>query len=229
MGLYIILDGEPSATYPFCLTQRPNIPTTKQEVEKMTLPQRDGSLTIKRGYLDRDITLEFNILEDRNIKQDIRYFKDYLLGKRTLQFSDDDVYYRINNVEVDDFQNEIEEYGIGTVKMDLEPFEYAVTSPIFLYEHERLINIGTHDALPKITIYGIGDIKIMCNNQSVEFIGITDYITIDSELLLAYRKNNEKMDYKMIGEFPIFSGKYVDISWTGNVEYLEIEPRWRYK
>lgn len=229
MALYILLDDVPSYNFPFCLTQRPKIPGTKQEIDKETLPHRDGSLVIKRGFLDREITLEFNILENRNIKHDIRLFKAYFFNKNKLQFSDDDVYYRINSVEFDDFENEIEEYGIGTVKMDLAPFEYAVISPIFVEKGEKLINLGTHEALPKIKIEGKGDIKLSFNSQKVELIEIDDYVILDSDLLLAYRKKTEAMDYKMIGDFPVFKDQYIKVDWTGNITKLTIEPRWRFK
>lgn len=229
MGLYILLDGIPSYNFPFCLTERPIIPGTKQEIDKQQLPHRDGSLVIKRGFLDRPISLEFNILENRNIKHDVRLFKAYFFDKKTLQFSDDDVYYKINSVEIDEFENEIEEYGIGTVKFDLEPFDYACIDPIIVSNEEKLVNLGTHEALPKIVIKGKGDITLMFNSQKVQLIGISDYVVLDSDLLIAYRKNDESMDEKMIGEFPIFKEKYIKVSWTGNISELKIEPRWRFK
>lgn len=229
MSLYILLDGIPSYNFPFCLTERPKIPGTKQEIEKHQLLHRDGSLVIKRGFLDRQITLEFNILEDRNIKNDIRQFKAYFFDKKTLQFSDDDVYYKINSVEISEFDNEIEEYGIGTVLMDLEPFDYAVTSPIFISKPRSIKNFGTHNSLPRITIYGTGDIKIYFNEQMLELVGIENYIILDSDLLLAYREKNESMEYKMIGDFPVFKEGNIAINWWGKVTKIKIEPRWRYK
>lgn len=229
MSLYILLDGIPSYHFPFCLTERPKIPGTKQEVEKYNLPHRDGSLVVKRGFLDREISLEFNILEHRNVKQDIREFKAYFFNKRTLQFSDDDVFYKINSVEVSDFENEIEEFGIGTVKMDLEPFEYAVTSPIFISEPSKINNLGNHESLPKITIYGNGDFTLYFNDHKLKLTGVENYIVLDSDLLLAYREKTESMDYKMTGEFPIFKEKNIHINWSGKVQKMKIEPRWRFK
>lgn len=228
MSLHILLDDIPSTNFPFCISERPVIPGTKRRIKKEELAFKDGSITTTLGFLDRSFSIEFNILEERNIKQDIRYFKAYFFDKKTVRFSDDDVYYRINFVEFGDFDNSIEQLGTGSILFDIEPFDYALTSTYHINEPQTINNIGTYQAKPRLKIFINGNATLHFNNQSVQLSGITDYIVLDSELSLAYREKNEQLESKMIGKFPYFDTGPIDISWTGNVKKIEVEARWRF-
>lgn len=232
MALYILLDGIPSYTYPFCIKERPVIPGTKRKIEKQSSFGRNGSIVRKGGYEDRPLQISFNILENRNIKKDIRNFKAYLLNKKFLQFSDDDVYYKINNIEIGDFENEIEEYGDGVVSFDLEPFDYAVVSPVFISPDDiypSIKNIGNYEAEPRITVLGKGDVELLFNGQKVQLKGVVDQVVLDSDLKLAYRNKLESWENKMIGEFPVFKDELIHVEFKGNIKQIKIEPRWRYQ
>lgn len=226
---YALLDNIPTNTTGFEIAERPVIPANKQVIEKVQVQTRHGSLIKKRMFQDRTISIVFNILEERNIKHDLRLFKGLLSNKKTLQFSDDDVYFKINNIEFGDFDNEVEFYGYGTVVFDIQPFDYAVTPPRFLYQPETLYSMGTIEADPLISIFGQGDIDLHINEQVIQLKGVRDFIHIDCDLKEAYRENDEGMENRMIGKFPQLLIGNTDVSWKGNVEYVVIEPRWRYR
>ena len=71
------------------------------------------------------------------------------------------------------------------------------------------------------------DVTLYVNNKSIYLKEIKDKIVIDSEMKNAYN-NAVSLNYKMSGNFPILSVGENNISWTGNVTKLEIQPNWRF-
>lgn len=115
-----------------------------------------------------------------------------------------------------------------SVKCDCQPFRYYATpSRILLSEAGSFGNPGTWPSAPRITVYGQGDITLTVNGVDIELISVEDSITLDSEMEDAYN-STESLNNKMTGDFPFFPlGKNI-ISWTGNVNRVEIQPNWRW-
>ena len=61
----------------------------------------------------------------------------------------------------------------------------------------------------------------------MELDGITDSITLDTQLIEAY-KGDLSMNSCMSGEFPVFTPGANAISWSGNVTKVEVQPNWRF-
>lgn len=57
--------------------------------------------------------------------------------------------------------------------------------------------------------------------------GVLGKIIIDSEMQNAY-SGSISMNNKMYGDFPTFGSGENNISWTGNVTKLEVQPNWRW-
>lgn len=92
-------------------------------------------------------------------------------------------------------------------------------------------NNGNYFSKPIMTIYGSGTINLSLNNVQIFVIqlGSEEYITIDSGQLEAY-KDGVLKNRLVTGDYSNFTlkvGKNV-ISWTGNVEEIEVEnySRW---
>ena len=110
----------------------------------------------------------------------------------------------------------------------MQPFGYDVFAQTLVKTAPfSLFNIGTFESEPIITIFGTGNITLYVNNQNISLKEITDKIVIDSEMKNAYR-DTASLNNKMSGNFPILSLGENEISWTGNVTKLEIQPNWRY-
>lgn len=226
--LDVKIDESLGISFRLSMVERPDIPTAKQKVEQIEVPGRDGSLTKKGAFEDVTFKIKFNLLEDENIKPLIRRIKAWLMNGKILSFTDDTVYRKIKHVEIGDIVNEIEEYGEFEVDFILDPFEYAKTpSSVELTKPGILINTGTVKSLPKFIIYGSGTIKITINDVTFQINGVTNTVVVDSELLEAYY-NTTSMNQKMIGEFPRFKVGENKIEWNNAVNYIVVEPRWRY-
>jgi phage-related protein len=82
-----------------------------------------------------------------------------------------------------------------------------------------------------LKIYGQGDLGITVNDKAFLLKAVTDYVTVDSEIMNCYKEDLGVLTSKnnsMIGEFPIFVPGENSISWTGNITKIEITPRWRW-
>lgn len=225
--LYVLLDNVPSINFDMCVAVRPEIPTPKRKIETYEVPGRHGALTKLGAFEDISLPVVFNILENENVKQKIRNFKGYLLNKKTLRFSDDDVFYTLKNFEVGSIDNQIAEYGYFTVTFLLGPFQYALSEKEEFTKADTIFNYGTFESNPEITVYGNGDINLIINEQKFVMKGIKDFIVLDSEMKLAY-KGSENVTNLTNGEFLTLKVGKNTISWTGNVKKIEINPRWRY-
>ncbi|WP_251861038.1 distal tail protein Dit [Clostridium sp. Marseille-Q2269] len=91
----------------------------------------------------------------------------------------------------------------------------------------EIINPGTVESAPLITIYGYGNIDLNINNNIINLTNIQNHITIDSEIMDCYRDGQLFNNY-MKGEFPTFKLGINKISWMGKIQRLEIKPNWRW-
>lgn len=222
------IDNELASSYGLGLVDRPVIPTAKQKVEHIEIPGRHGSLTKKGAYENVPFKVKFNMLERENIKPFIRRAKPWLLQGRTLFFTDDEVYRKIQHVEMGDITTEIEEHGEFEVDFTLDPFEYTEDVNLKLTKPGVIYNPGTMESDPKFWIVGNGTFRITINDVSFQIKDVNGSVVIDSEILEAYT-DTISMNHKMVGQFPIFNVGENTIEWSGAIQFMEIRPRWRYK
>lgn len=198
----------------------------KRRDEAITISGRHGTLTATDG------TFEPYILQTEFIAKDLSKTDkicSHFKGEGDLIFSSNlnkKYKARINNKI--EFLRIIRSLKRFAVEFEVQPFMYeAVPSTLTLTEPTTILNIGTFESEPIITIYGQGDITLTINNLSLILNGIDEKITINSEILNAY-KDTLSLNNKMSGDFPIFSIGNNNISWTGSVTKLEITPNWRW-
>ncbi|KXY16168.1 distal tail protein Dit [Bacillus cereus] len=226
--LDIGIDNQLASDYGICMVERPVIPTAEQDVEHIEVPGRHGSLTKKGAFKDVPLKIKFNMLEEENIKPLVRRMKAWLMNGKTLYFTDDDVYRKIKHVVVGDIANEIEEHGEFEVDFTLDPFEYTEDANIMLSTPGSIYNPGTMESTPMLFVAGNGTFRIFINDVSFQIKDVNGSVVIDSELLEAY-SGTVSMNDKMIGGFPEFQIGENKIEWSGAIQFISIQPRWRYK
>ncbi|MEG7339115.1 distal tail protein Dit [Bacillus cereus] len=226
--LDIGIDNQLASDYGICMVERPVIPTAEQEVEHIEVPGRHGSLTKKGAFKDVPLKIKFNMLEEENIKPLVRRMKAWLMNGKTLYFTDDDVYRKIKHVVIGDIANEIEEHGEFEVDFTLDPFEYTEDANIMLNTPGSIYNPGTMESTPMLFVAGNGTFRIFINDVSLQIKDVNGSVVIDSELLEAY-SGTVSMNDKMIGGFPEFQIGENKIEWSGAIQFISIQPRWRYK
>lgn len=225
----VLFDGVSIKTIGLSLTERPEIPTAEQEVEYIEVEGRDSSLVRKLDFKDVTQPFTFSFLDKTNVRQKVREIRAWLSDKERLSFSDDPgIFLLIKHIVIDSTINDINVYGLMTINITFDPFEYIDVDLITMTAADSLNNPGTYFADPVITVYGTGNLSITVNGQRTELKSVSGHITLDCDLQETH-KNGSSLNSFMVGKFPRFEVGQNTISWTGTVTQVEIEPRWRYK
>ncbi|QAA31249.1 distal tail protein Dit [Clostridium manihotivorum] len=217
------------------IEQRPNFPVPERDIRIIDIDGRNGSLTRDLGtYKDIPVPISFNLVDRNDIHQTVRNVKRWLIGnidnRELIQSDDPDYFYKVKQVKVD---KEIERMlwvaGKFTATFLCAPFQYSRKgqNTISLRKPGEIYNEGTFQSEPLITIYGMGNITIVINGSLINLKNIDEYMIIDSVSKDAY-KDSINMNNSMIGAFPILQEGVNSITWSGNVDSVEIVPNWCY-
>ncbi len=198
----------------------------KRRDESIVISGRHGTLTATDG------TFETYILQAEFVLKDISKMDkicSHFKGEGDLIFSnnlDRKFKAKVNNQI--EFSRIIRDLKRFVVEFEVQPFMYeAIPSTLTLTEPTTILNIGTFESEPIITVYGQGDITLIINNLNIILNAVEEKITINSEALNAYNETLS-LNNKMSGDFPIFNTGENTISWMGSVTRLEITPNWRW-
>lgn len=98
-------------------------------------------------------------------------------------------------------------------------------------ESSVLNNMYGYPAKPLITVYGSGVGNLWVGDTLVEIKSMTDQITLDCDMCNAYRKVGDGATENLNSsiytpQFPTLEPGENAISWDGNIEHVEIIPRW---
>lgn len=120
-------------------------------------------------------------------------------------------------------------YNISSININFDcfPFRYAVDNqPIVLNESSTINVDGNYYSEPKIKLYGSGNGILTINNESIA-VWIDEYLTLDTERLIAYKDNTVALQ-QTIGNFPYLQVGENTISWSGGITSVEItkNERW---
>lgn len=212
--------------------KRPPIPKPERNIDYVDIPGRSGSLKVDyKTYKDIIIPIQcWYIGKDDVVEKadEIKAWLDGGEGDLILSNQPDKKYIAHVSGEIDITQ-EMRVLGEFLVNFRCQPFKYLVSNDVITLTStpSTVNNIGTVAAQPVVKIYGTGDIDLTVNAAVIHLTCITDYITIDSVLMDAY-KDTALMNANMNGEFPILQAGANVIEWTGTVDRIEITPNWRW-
>lgn len=153
----------------FCLASRPDIPTAKRRTEKKSYLKIDGEQLEKYGYNNKEIILEYNFLEYTPFKSAFEILKPIILEATEMYFTDEpNRTYQIINVELDDAVNEIEEYGIFEVTLEVYPFAFGEMREINVENATTIMidNNGTEKVYPQFDFMLNGDTHMLALTSS---------------------------------------------------------------
>lgn len=223
---YFIWKGMSTLDKNIIVNRLPAIMKAERSVQKIEVPGRHGFLTID----DRTYKGKIKVVEATLKNGNIDDVASWLTGEDEVIFSNEpDRKYKAVIISQIDFNKILtDRFKKFTVIFDCQPFAYAVDNNVItLTAPGTIYNPCTAESEPIITVYGSGDITLTINGENIYLYNVTDYVTIDSMLMDAYKdtilKNND-----MLGEFPELIPGENSISWTGNVAKIEITPNWRW-
>lgn len=222
---YFVINGESSLNLGIHVLEMCSIKKSKRRTTKETLYGKNGYIT----------------LSDNSYETTTKTIKGYFQGNTDLVMS----FFNVSNAEVV-FSNQIDRYYICEFDDEIEfkslfdnwyefevnfecyPLCYLLSGKdtVTITENMNLINQGNKESNPYIKVFGNGNVKLTINGDIITLNNVSEYIELDSEEMECY-KDNERLNYNMIGDFPIFQVGENSISWSGNVSKIEITPRWR--
>lgn len=228
----VLLDGVNTKEYHIRPRTRIEIPTAEQDVEYIEIKGRDGSLTKKYGYKDIPLPINFYVFENKLFKQVYREAKQKTMSAKTLMLKDDDtVFYKIKSVSFSNALNPNREIGEFTVNFILDPFQYELDNPVqTIMTRINIMNPG-YTSEPIITVHANGTGNLYINDQEITIKDINGTITIDSEMMNAYRRSDgliTNLNNHMIGDFPVLKHGNNIINFDGDISKIELIKNWRW-
>lgn len=195
---------------------------------------RSGDLlTDNRRF--KNLKIKYNVAaveRYHTIRQITRRVKGWLYadaGYFRLRDSYDPDYFRLAATSGDfDFDQKLTYYGEATIEFNCKPFRYLIEGqePILITSTTTLTNPEAFPSLPYLKIVGDGDVTLSVGAESFVFRGIDSYIELDSETMQAYKGTVSENAKMYTPSFPALPRGKTEISWIGNVESVEIVPRW---
>ena len=206
-----------------------------RDVTYTSVPGRSGDLITDNGrYKNIKVKYKLTLLNksERAFVEITHQIKGWLLAEQgyfRLWDSYDDKYYRLGSYSDEvDIEQELRDLGEVDFSFNCKPFKYSFEGqkPVVFTKAGSLYNAEFYPSSPYIKITGSGTVTLTVNNDSFTFRDIDGYIEVDSDIMNAH-KGTEPQNNKMSGGgFPtLLPGNNV-ISWVGDVEKLEIVPRW---
>ena len=180
------------------------------------------------GRKDIIIPVECNFVAD-NPKTIFRRVKHWLnnIEDNKLIFTDDPGwFYKVVNVEIGQMEVKFKRKGEFTINFTCRGWQYSLDGDEFLEIENNTMLYNEYDkAKPLIYVEGNGEITITINNNKFKVM-VKDYLYIDSELEIAYREKTDCLNIDE-GDYPVLTYGENNISFTGNVNKVEMKPRWR--
>jgi len=204
----------------------PPITKAARDVNKITIPGRDGHLTQDfETYSSTVKPVECTILDISKVDQ----ISAWLDGSGEVIFSNqNDRKYQASIINQIPFNRIIRKVYSFIVIFDCQPFAQAINNPVItLTAPCGIYGAGNHKSKPVITVYGNGTIELSVNSTVIHLTNVSEYVTIDSDLMDAY-KGTQLMNGLMNGDFPTLEVGENAINWTGDVSKVEVKPNWQW-
>lgn len=225
---YFIYNDIDSRNMGVILRALPPITRPNRRIEKITIPGRNGTLTVDEGAYDAiSISLECYLKKG----YDPRKITSWLQPSGEITFSDElDKYYHariVNSIPLTRVFRITREF---IIQLELQPLAYSKEIFVKKYDsgvaHTFVIDEANANMYPYIKLEGSGEIELNINGNTM-IIRPDEYIELDCELQMAY-KDNVSQNEKVYGSFFTLVPGRNTVSVFGNYTNLEIKYRKMY-
>ena len=225
---YFVFNGMHSDEIGVHVLKLPSITRAAERIENITIPGRSGNLHEHEGAYD-SYTKSVECLLKKGA--DVDKVAATLRGSGEIILSNEpDKKYRVTVINQIDIAYAAMRFQNFILQLDTQPFKYSasVEDVLELTGPQRIYNPGTYYSEPIITIYGTGNVTLDINGKSYTVGNIDGHVTINAEIQEIYKNNVNKNNTYKTADFPTLDAGASDISWTGNVSKVIIQPNWRW-
>ena len=227
-------NGARCTAYGVYVLEQPPITAPSERVTFTDIPGRSGSLTTLEGedvYDDMILTVQCILSDPTRITALCAWLRG--AGKVAFANRPGGFYYAriVNQISFEKILRGNPHRSFA-VNFRCKPFLYhpPAPAPVTITSPAVITNPGTISSEPVITVYGSGDIGLLVGGKTLQITGLSGQVTIDSEARLAYRKNGDLLTLltgTLSGDWPMMRPGLVPVSWSGNVQKVEIQGNWR--
>ena len=208
----------------------------ERDIETVSIEGRNGDLIIDKGRY-KNIRLSYPCFMRGHILCDLGFrmdrFKSYMYSKKGYQKLKDS-YDNFEHFRLARFTDGLN-FDVHFLKaaefelsFDCKPQRFLVSgeNKIEITGNDIIYNPTSFEALPIIKVYGNGKATLRVNDDVIKFNNIDEYVTLDSDTQNAFKDTANKNNTILAERFPNFTSGRNSIIWEGNIEKLEIIPRW---
>lgn len=234
---FLMFREHSSLEFGLLISEKGSYKGASRDITYTSVPGRSGDLITDNGrYKNINIPYKLTLLNDteRAFVELTHQIKGWLLaesGYFQLWDSYDRKYFRLASYSDEvNIEQELRDLGSLSLTFNCKPYKYSFEGqkPIIFTEAGKLYNAEFFPSTPYIKITGSGTVTLYINNSSFSIKNIDGYIELDFDIPNAYKglesKNNtvSGSDMSSLRLVPGFN----TVSWVGNVQQLEIVPRW---
>lgn len=234
---YFMLDGRDCRTLGLHVAKLPGVIVPQERVTYETVPARSGALTVLEGdQIYEDVIYSFDCWAEEGV--DAVAVSQWLQGEHELEIPNQPggVYRaRLNNqISIAQVLRTAPQRTMQ-INFRCKPFWYEIgVDDIEITAAGSVVNPGTVNSQPVITVYGSGNIDLMIGGQTVILSNIVNGkpYRMDSEAMesfdIEFDDTLTSANGKMNGEYFVLQPGTSAVSWSGTVTKIVIEPHWRY-
>ena len=237
---YFTFNGHSSTEFGIRIQKKNTYSSSKRDITLTAIPGRNGDLVTSNKRFQNAIVSYSCYVPAKSVEE----LSDKITAIKNWLYRDVDAYHDLsdsydpkfvrkavfnNKLDISD---EVSKIGTFTVQFSAKPQRYDSDGLVStLYERATgLVNPYSLAAKPYIKINGSGDGRLIIQNSAGNkiwsFSSIDEYLVIDSEEMNCY-KGTVLENSKVSGDgFPEFVEGLNTISFDGDIESIEIKPRW---
>lgn len=229
MYQYFIWNGINSLDMGVVMLEAPSIFIPTRKVNDIEIAGRSGTLHEDTNSFEnytKDISC--HVMDRKQIDKVCQWLTGF--GEVIFSSEPDKVYraYIKNQIPFNNILRNINDF---LIQFDCQPFKYSVNwqdEALTLTQATTVFNKGSFSSEPIMTVYGTGEVVLNVNGKEYTVEGVDGFVTIDTEMMEVYKDDENKNNSFTADDFPVFEVGVNEISWTGNVEKIEIQPNWRW-
>ncbi len=238
---YFTYNGRSSAEFGLHIEKKDVFSAPEYDAEFISIPGRSGDIiNPNRRFANIKVTYTVflarkNVAAFASVLRDIKGWL-YSESDRYHEITDsyDAEYFRYGVISGNlDIEEQLNKVGSFTVTFNCKPYKYSFAGQQTVAADSASLSVTNPTAFesrPYIKLYGSGAVTLNVSSgnstNSWTISAIDEYIEIDSELMNCFKDTDLKND-SVTGEgFPVLKPGENLIACTGNIQRLEIVPRW---
>lgn len=236
---YFTYNGRSSAEFGLHIEKKDVFSVPEYDAEFISIPGRSGDI-INPNRRFANIKVTYTVfLARKNIAAlaaVLRDIKGWLYSEpdryHELTDSYDVKYFRYGVISGNlDIEEQLNKIGCFTVTFNCKPYKYSFAGQETVSADASVLTITNPTAFesrPYIKLYGNGTVVIMIQPQGrgMMISNLDEYIEIDSELMNCFKDTTLKNDTVTGDGFPMLKPGTTTIACAGNVQRIEVIPRW---